>query len=384
MIPRVIVLGAGFGGLEVTTILSETFGESIDLLLLDKSDAFVFGFSKLDVMFGRTLPEATRHPYRDIDKPGVRFLRTTILSFDPATKRVITTDGDFDADVLVVALGAEYDFDATPGLLEHGNEFYTVQGALAAREKLAAFEGGPVVVGIAKAPYKCPPAPSEAAMMVHDFLVERGVRETSSITMVTPLPRPIPPSPETSAAILERFAERGIDCIVDARVMALDGARRVVTLSDGRELPYGVFLGIPAHRAAAVARVAFGLPEDGWVPVNDTTLATPYPGVFAVGDVCDLEMPMSGVLAEGAGRIAAQGIIAHLRGEGTDAAFDGRGTCYIEFGGGEVGRVDIDFGGEVAHADYRGRSAAFAEEKETFGACRARRWFGREWSPSGE
>src|SRR6187455_1837882 len=123
---RVLVLGAGFGGLELTTILSETFGDGIDITLVDKGDAFVFGFSKLDMMFGHQTPAAIRHPYRDIAKPGVRLVQSIVRSFDPAAKRIVTDDGTFDADVLVVALGADYDVPATPGLAEFGHEFYSV------------------------------------------------------------------------------------------------------------------------------------------------------------------------------------------------------------------------------------------------------------------
>jgi len=103
---RVVVLGAGFGGLELTTVLSEEFGQDIQVVLIDKSDAFIFGFSKLDVMFGRQLPDAVRHPYRDVLKPGVRFVQTTVRSIDPVARRTVTDAGTFDADILVVALGA--------------------------------------------------------------------------------------------------------------------------------------------------------------------------------------------------------------------------------------------------------------------------------------
>jgi NADPH-dependent 2,4-dienoyl-CoA reductase/sulfur reductase-like enzyme len=73
--PRVVVLGAGFGGLELSTLLSETFGDGVDVTLIDKGDAFVFGYSKLDVMFGRMTLDAVRLPYRDFVKPGVRQLK---------------------------------------------------------------------------------------------------------------------------------------------------------------------------------------------------------------------------------------------------------------------------------------------------------------------
>src|SRR5690242_16875670 len=130
---RVVVLGAGFGGLELTTLLSEEFGADLDLVLIDQADGFIFGYSKLDVMFGRTTADQVVHHYRDFAKPGVRFVQTTILSIDPVGKRVTTSDGAFSADILVVALGADLDVAAIPGLVEFGNEFYTPEGAFIAR-----------------------------------------------------------------------------------------------------------------------------------------------------------------------------------------------------------------------------------------------------------
>src|SRR5262245_11017832 len=123
---RVVVLGAGFGGLELTTILSNELGDAIDVVLIDQSPAFVFGFSKLDVMFGNEDANSVRHAYRGLVKPGVRFVQAAIESIDTAAKRVMTREGSFDADVLVVALGADVDPAATPGLLEGGEEFYTM------------------------------------------------------------------------------------------------------------------------------------------------------------------------------------------------------------------------------------------------------------------
>src|SRR5258708_6152129 len=120
---RVVVLGAGFGGLELSTILSERIGDHLDLTLIDKSDSFYFGFSKFDVMFGRKSSDAVRHYYSEIVKPGVKFRRENITAIDPVAKQVTTERGTYEADVLVVALGADYNMEATPGLVEGGNEF---------------------------------------------------------------------------------------------------------------------------------------------------------------------------------------------------------------------------------------------------------------------
>ena len=103
---QVVVLGAGFGGLELVSRLSESVPDEVEITLIDKSDAFMFGFSKLDVMFGHALPSSVPHPYRDVVKPGVHFVQATVRSIDPVSKRVETDAGTFGADVLVVDIEA--------------------------------------------------------------------------------------------------------------------------------------------------------------------------------------------------------------------------------------------------------------------------------------
>ena len=382
---RIVVLGAGFGGLELTTILSDTFGEAIDLVLIDRSEAFVFGFSKLDVMFGRTLPEAVRHPYRNIARPGVRLVQATVEAIDPAAKRTVTSAGTFDADILVVALGADLDPAATPGLVEGGHEFYTVPGAFALREVLPRFERGAAVIGITGKTFKCPPAPSETALLLHDYLVARGRRRATSITLVMPFGTPIPPSPETSAAILAAFAERDIRFVKDTLVTAVDGPGKSVTLSDGSAMPCDLLLGVPVHRVPQVV-VESGLASGpyNWVPVNKQTLETSFPGVYAIGDVNGVGTPKAGVFAEGSARVAAEGIIAGLRGGAGPAPYTGRGSCYVEFGHGQVGRVDVDFlSGPKPTGTFQAPSEALVAEKGVFGSSRITRWFGPPGRPTG-
>src|ERR1700752_2441139 len=114
---RITILGAGFGGLELSTLLAEAVGDQVDVTLIDRSDAFVFGYSKLDLMFGQATIDSVRLPYRNFVKRGVRFLQQTVTAIDPQKKRVTTDTGTYDSDYLVVALGADYDFGATPGLV---------------------------------------------------------------------------------------------------------------------------------------------------------------------------------------------------------------------------------------------------------------------------
>ena len=374
---RIVVLGAGFGGLELSTILSDALGEDADVTLIDKGDAFVLGYSKLDIMFGRETPEAVRLPYSDFAKPGVRFVRETITAIDAERKRVSTDGGEYEADILVVALGADYDMDATPGLAEGGNEFYSVPGAERLRDVIPGFSEGRAVVGVCGAPFKCPPAPSEAALLLHDYLSKRGVRDACEITFLMPLPSPVPPSPQTSEALLEAFAERSIEFVAGARITSLDPGRRVVLLKDGSEVPYDLFLGVPKHRAPDVV-LESGMAQEGYIPVESRTLKTRFPGVYAVGDVATVGVPKAGVFSEGAARVVAAEVLADLaRGE-QPAGYDGLGSCYIEFGAGRVGRVDVDFlSGPKPTGTFQAPSSALVAEKQDFGSTRRARWFGR-------
>jgi sulfide:quinone oxidoreductase len=374
---RVVVLGAGFGGLELATMLSDALGDDVEVTLIDKNDAFVFGYSKLDVMFGRTTIDAVRLPYRDIAKLGVRFLQQTITAIDPEARRVTTDGGVHEADFLVVALGADYDLDATPGLAEAGNEFYSVSGAERLGELLPTFSQGRAIVGVCGAPFKCPPAPSEAALLLHDYLSARGVRADCEISFVIPFGSPIPPSPDTSRALVAAFAERDIEFVPEHRVSALDSTRSVAVLDDGTEMSYDLFLGVPKHRAPDVV-LASGMTEDGYVPVNPKTLETRFPGVYAVGDVATIGVPKAGVFSEGAARVVAASLIARLRAGEQPGAYDGLGSCYIEFGAGRVGRVDVDFlSGPKPTGTFQAPSAALVLEKQYFGSSRSARWFSR-------
>src|SRR3984957_3967854 len=373
---RVVVLGAGFGGLELTTMLSEALGDEVDVTLIDKNDSFVFGYSKLDVMFGRTTLDAVSLPYREIVKSGVRFLRQTVTAIDPDARRVTTDSEVHEADVLVVALGADYDFDATPGLAE-SNEFYSVAGAQRLSELLPEFKRGQEIVGVCCAPFKCPPAPSETALLLHDYLLTRGIRQDCEIAFVLPLGTPVPPSPDTSRALEAAFAERDITFVPGRRVSSVDSARSVAVLDDGSELAYDLFLGVPQHRAPDVV-IDSGMTEDGFVPVSSRTLETKFPGVYAVGDVTTAGVPKAGVFAEGAAKVVAASVIASIRGDEQPAPYDGIGICYIEFGAGRIGRVQVDFlSGPKPTGTFGEPSAELAADKQSFGSTRRARWFGR-------
>ena len=373
---KFVVLGAGFGGLELSSMLSEALGDNLDLTLIDKNDSFFFGFSKLDVMFGKIAPNSVKLYYKNIVKPGVQFRQEEILEIDPINRRVITDRNQYTADILVIALGADYNQQATPGLVEGGHEFYSFAGAERLRNVIPTFTEGHAIIGVTSTPFKCPPAPSEATLLLHDYLSKKGIRYQCEISLVMPYGIPIPPSPETSHAILNKFSELGIRYIPDRLISALDPERKVAILDDKSELPYDLFLGVPKHCVPDVV-ASSGMTEDGWIPVDSLTLKTRFPNVYAIGDVTSVGTPKAGVFSEGAARTVAATILSEINGNEPPPSYDGTGTCYIEFGKEQVGRVDVQFlSGITPTGKFYEPSQSLVTEKKLFGSSRREKWFG--------
>ncbi|KZS60535.1 NAD(P)/FAD-dependent oxidoreductase [Mycobacterium ostraviense] len=375
MTTNVLILGAGFGGLELATRLSESLADNVRITLIDRNDSFHFGFSKIDVMMGRYSAEEARLPYAAIAQPTVEFRQETITKIIPESRQVQTDSQSYDADVLVVALGADYDVRATPGFVENGYEYYTLNGADRLRQALAAFDRGNIVIGVLGEPYKCPPAPFEAAFLLEDYFTQRGLRNQVTITVTGYMGAPVPVAQEVSRPLLDLLTARGITFVPKRTVGRLEGASKTAEFVEGGGIPYDLFIGIPVHRVPAVVAEA-GMAPEGWIPVAKTNLATRFDGVYAIGDVAAAHTAKAGVFALRAAQFVAEQIIADVRGTPPPAPYDGAADCFIEFGRGEVGKVAVNFlSGPHPTGMLEGPSLALAAEKAQFSRERRQRWF---------
>jgi sulfide:quinone oxidoreductase len=374
---HVLILGAGFAGLELAARLSESLADEVRVTLLDRNDSFFFGFSKLDVMLGRHARSDVLLHYRDISKDGVEFRQERVTSIDPETRTVTTDVGAYDADVLAVALGADYDFAATPGFADGGFEFYSMSGAERLRDALPGFASGTILIAILGHPFKCPPAPFEGAILLHDLLVRRGDRDAVNIRVIGPMAAPVPVTKEVSQSILDLLEERAIEYIPKQLVTSIETRGKEAHLASGGSVAYDLLIGIPVHRVPEVVETS-GLAVDGWVAVDHTNLMTRFPDVYALGDVAGAPVAKAGVFAEAAAAVVAEDIAARLHGGELQRPYEGAGSCYLEFGGGMVAKVEANFlGGPAPTARLVGPTLELAAEKQAFGATRRERWFGR-------
>jgi sulfide:quinone oxidoreductase len=281
-----------------------------------------------------------------------------------------------------VALGAELAPELTPGFPEGGYEFYSLEGADRLYPVLDGFTSGTILLSIFGAPYKCPPAPYEAAFQLHDFYRRKGVREQVAIKMLIPAPVPLPVAPGAAEEVGRRFAERGIELLTQHKVTALDPAGNQALIAGHEPMAYDLFIGVPLHRPPAVVRDS-ALGQGGWIRVNRDNLATGFENVYAVGDVTAIPVgeravPKAGAFAEDAAKVVVSDIVYRITGQGRPKKFEAVGTCFLEFGDENVAQISANYlGQEEPQVALEEPSATLRESKDHFKDDRIRRWFGR-------
>lgn len=375
---RVLILGGGFGGIAAARRLRQKLSPEDEIVLVDRRAYFMVGFRKTWALVGESSLEVGQRPLTDLRRQGLQLIQGAITALDPAARAAEVDGRRIEADAVVVALGAELAPEIVPGFPTHALNIYDPQDIPRAGEALRNVRGGRVVIGIFGAPYKCPPAPYEMALLVRGFFQAQGVKAT--LEVFTPQPMSLPILGQAGCDVIEsRLADQAITFLPNHKATGVEAGEVVFTT--GRR-PYDLLLGVPPHRCPAVV-VQSGLTDGGdWVRVNPRTLETKFSGVYAVGDAVEVLMangkplPKAGVFAEAMGEVVAERIAATVAGQEPQAAFAGEGGCYLEVGKGEAMMVRGRFLAEPApEVMLTEPSRAYFEEKRSFEAERLRTWF---------
>jgi sulfide:quinone oxidoreductase len=337
---RVVILGGGFGGLSAAEALSPAARAGHEVAVVDRRETFFLGLRKLWVLAGLGDLATGSRSLRGIARHGARWVQDQVVAVDLGVRRVRTEQGELSYDYLIVALGAQPRPDLVPGAAWALN-LYDAQDVERRAGEVQGLRRGRVAVGILGLPYKCPPAPYEAAMLLEDFFRSQGVRDQVELVAFTPQPSSLPAAgPAACTAVEGQLQAKGIHFHPNRKVVAVEPGR--VVFEDG-ELACDALVAVPPHRAPE-AVVRSGLVENGWVRADPRTLRTREERVFAVGDVVELPMangmplPKAGVFAEAQARVAASHIL-HELGLGRALEFDGFGYCFVEVGGQKAAKV---------------------------------------------
>jgi sulfide:quinone oxidoreductase len=342
---RCVVLGGGFGGLAVANELKRLLPEA-QVTVIDRSEHFYVGAAKTWVLTGEADVRQVTHSRRALAARGIEFLQEEILSINPRQRTVTTPTRTLESDYLVVALGADTSLDRIPGLAEAGHSFYQMDAARRTKAVLDDFTQGDLVLLIPRAPFKCPPGPYEAILMIADLYVKRGLRDRVNLSLITLEGNPMATAgPAAGALVREELDRARVKALFQHRTTSVDSERRLIHFESGEPVRYDLLLAVPPHFAPKCV-VDAGLTDgSGWIPVQPETLAVAgLENVFAIGDVTTLMlpgrfredaplfMPKAGTAAELQGHVVAKNIAARESSAPETARFDGTAVCYLETG----------------------------------------------------
>lgn len=382
---RILILGGGFGGLAAANALLPALAGGHSVTLIDRKDRFRLGLAKLWILVGERQIDDGVGDLARLRAKGVAYIKSEIERIDPVAKRVRTTDGEHAYDCLIVAMGADVSPELVPGLPAEAN-LYDATKVPGLRRELERLDKGSLALVVCSAPYKCPPAPFEAAMLVHERLRQLGRRDAVEIAVYIPDPQPMPVAGAAAGQkARELLAERGIALHAGHKLVSVDAAARELafeTPGGAERRRYDLLLAVPPHRAPQAVRDSGLTDASGWIAVDPGTLATPHANLYAVGDVTVVKLPGSGMLpkagimAELEAQVVASNILAQLDGRAASAGFDGKGYCFFEVGGRQAMLVQGEFfrepGNRVVLSPPSPETFAL---KQQFERERLTRWF---------
>jgi sulfide:quinone oxidoreductase len=379
---HILILGGGFGGLSAAETLRKGLTADHRVTIVDHQPLFFMGLTKLWILSGERQVGEKPGNRNLLTKRGIDFIEGEVNAIDVTGNQVTVGKQRLTYDYLIIALGADYSYSTPEGFTKYAKNLYTESGCAEIRDVLRSTKAGTITVLVCGLPFKCPPAPYEASMIIDNVLRKNGSRSKVTLQIVTPEPHPLGIlGPEAGRRVTKLLADRGIEYHPSQKVKEI--RQGCVITEEGKEIPHDLVLAIPKHIAPSVLRESGLLDETGWIPVDSGTLATMTANVFAIGDCAGTKipkgplLPRAGTLAEGQGRVVAQNIIRHIRGVETSALFDGEGVCYMETGGGMAVPVRANFFAQPNPTwEFSTPSEEGYRQKRDFLEERIRTWFG--------
>jgi sulfide:quinone oxidoreductase len=339
----VLILGGGFGGLTAAQHLRRFLPREHRIAVVEKKDSFYMCASNMRLITGEMEhPQEGERALSELSVKGIDWVHAEVDKIDSEKKRVQTSTGTLEGDYIIIALGAEKLPDKIHGFAESAYDLSDAFGSLQLRKALDEFESGRVIGLVCSVPYSCPGAPCEAALLAGAICLGKNIRQSVEVAIYTPEPRPLAAAgEEMGRAVLGMLQEHNIEYHSKQKVQRIESNARKLIFEEG-EVSFDLLIGVPPHAPPRAVREAGLTDETGWIPVDLQTLETPFPGIFAIGDITSIRqpnptglfLPKAGVFADEQARVVARNISGEILGEAKRGGFDGRGFCYLEMGDG--------------------------------------------------
>ena len=350
----ILILGAGFGGLASANLLRKSLPHEQQITVIDKNPYFMMGLVNLWILSGIRNFEDSRVALNKLENRGIRFLNDEIISMDLSRSSVNTRQHKLGYDYLILALGAELTPERINGFIDNGGfDLYDAEQIPKLREEILTLKRGRIVICIVDIPYKCPPAPYEASLLINDILVKNGTRDSVDIDIYVPTPIALPiAGTKISQDVVDLLNNNHINFYPLHKLKTV--LDKEIEFDNGKRINYDLLITIPPHKVPQIVNKS-GLLSDirqNWIAADRFTLRTKYKNVFAIGDVTEIRLdqtitiPKAGIFAEGEAKVVSQQIINEITNndkKGYHPKFDGKGYCFMEIGNKKAGYIDADF-----------------------------------------
>ena len=343
-----LILGAGIGGVVAAKSLRKKLKREHQVILVDKDTRHLFQPSLLWVMLNQRQPHQLTRDLRAFNRKGIRYVRGEVTAIEPDKRKVKISTREFSYDYLIVALGAEADTEAIPGLSAAYN-IHDLDSMVKLRNSLRDFSGGKVVIVVSRIPFKCPAAPLETSFLLNNLFKTKGIRDKVSLDIYTAEPRPMPVAgPAVGDAINELLAKEQIGYHPKFSLASVNAQKKELTFESGEKVSFDLLIAVPPQVSPKVIRESKLAGDGGWIPVNRTTLKTKYDDIFAIGDVAAIKLPgqyqpdsplmlpKAGVFAHSQADVVAHNIGVEIKHQGSLREFRGEGSCFVELGEGKA------------------------------------------------
>ncbi len=379
---QILILGGGFGGLAAANTLRKGLSAEHKVTLVDKQPLFLMGLTKLWILNGKRAVGESPGNRTLLAKRGINFIEGDVTAINLANTEARVGKQRLTYDYLIIALGADYSIDSTPGFAKHAKNLYTESGCAEIRDTLRSLKTGTITLLICGLPFKCPPAPYEASMIIDDVLRKNEVRDKVKLQIVTPEPHPLTIlGPDAGRMVTDLLEEREIEYYPGRKVTEI--RHESVITDDGKQIQHDQVFAIPKHVAPSILNESGLVDQAGWVPVDPATMATNTHNVYAVGDCAGTKipkgvlLPRAGILAEEQGKVVATNLIHEIQGGGTSVRFAGEGVCFMEVGSGKAAPVRSNFYAQPSpNWEFTPPSEEGYREKQRFLEERMKAWFG--------
>lgn len=377
---RILILGAGFGGLAGANMLRRNLAAEHRVIVLDRKNWFMMGLVKLWILEGSRNLEESQTPLAGLGAKGIEYLNDEVTKIDSAASAIEAKNhGRLEYDYLIVALGAELVPERIPGFVGNGYNLYDPLQVPEIRRRLLSMNGGKVAIAIMGMPYKCPPAPYEASIIVSNIFTKKDTGSSHEVDVYCPAPIAMPVAgPQVSSVVVDTISQHGIRFNAAHKLRSVSDKQ--LEFDNGAVRDYDLLIGIPPHRAPEVVRNSGLTGGTDWISVDRHTMKTATSNVFAVGDITEIKvgalaMPKAGIFAEEQAKVVAQQIIDEIGMKPTAASFSGQGYCFMEVGGGKAGYLAADFYNQAGpQAKLEAPSKESFEKKQDFERTRIKEW----------